>query len=524
MDRLLTKKDIEELLSKRFSQDFHTRLSLMPSPMLFKDMEKAVLRVKDAWKSGKSIAIVGDYDADGVIASTIMGQFFDFAGIKHQLYIPNRFSDGYGLDASIVKKLDTDIIITVDNGITAVEAGEVCKEENKDLIITDHHTVGDELPSAYAIINPKQKDCTFPCSEICGAQVAWYFCAALKEVCELDMDMSYWLDLLAIAIMADMMELVDLNRLLVKKGIKRLNSTKRPAFMAVRDFFNKKDFKSDDISFLLAPLINSTGRMDDAMLSFKFLNAGSYDEAMLFLEEIVDLNNLRKKQESELFKASLQMVDEDENIIVVWGDEWHEGVMGIVASRLSRRYKKPAIVFSVHGDRAKGSARSVGDINILSIISRHNDILLGYGGHKGAAGISIETGKLPLLKEALESECKKIEEKRFHANKEILGQIDPNEIDFELLKILKRFEPYGEKNPRPNFMIKGINVKTNRLIGKNQNHLKLILNTGSNILESLFFNFDKKAQSGEKIDILFTISENNYRGLVTPQLLIREIL
>lgn len=524
MDKLLTKKDIHKLLLSRFKDDNHTKLSHMPSPMLFKDMEKAVLRIKKAWKSKESIAIVGDYDADGVIASVIMSQFFDLVGIRHELYIPNRFSDGYGLDISIVKKLNTDVIITVDNGITAVKAARACKEEGKDLIITDHHTVGDELPSAYAIVNPKQSDCNFPFSEICGAQVAWYVCAALKEVCELDMDMSRWLDLLAIAIMADMMELRDLNRVLVRKGIKLLNSTTRPAFLAVKDFFNKNSFKSDDISFLLAPLINSAGRMDDAMTSFEFLNASDYDEAMYFLEKIVDLNDLRKKQESDLFEASLPMVNEDENIIIVWGEDWHEGVVGIVASRLSRRYKKPAIVFSLHEDRAKGSARSVGDIDILSLISKQSHLLLGFGGHKGAAGVSIKKENLPLFKRALELKCKEIEESKFRANVEILGQIEPNEIDFELLKILKTFEPYGEKNPRPRFLIKDIKVKNNRYIGKEQNHLKLILNAKTRVLESLFFNFDKKAKAGDRIDILFTVSENNYRGLVTPQLLIQEIL
>ncbi len=524
MDKLLTKKDIHELLANRFSKDFHTRLSLMPSPMLFKDMKKAVLRLKKAHENGQSIAIVGDYDADGVIASVIMSQFFDMAGIKHTLYIPNRFKDGYGLDASIVERLDTDVIITVDNGITAVDAANVCKEQGKDLIITDHHAVGQELPNAYAIVNPKQSDCEFPCSEICGAQVAWYFCAALKEVCGFDIDMSYWLDLLAIAIMADMMELRDLNRLMTKQGIKRLNSKPRASFVAVKDFFNKNEFKSDDISFLLAPLINSAGRMDDAMISFRFLNAQTYDEAMVFLEEIVDLNNLRKKQESELFNASLSMVKEGENIIVVWGEDWHEGVVGIVASRLSRRFKKPAIVFSVQDGRAKGSARSVGEIDILSIISQNSHLLLGFGGHKGAAGVSIEEDKLPLFKEALQNACKNIEPKKFRGHKEILGEIKPSEIDFELLSILKKFEPYGEKNPRPSFLIKGIDVKTNRLIGKEQNHLKLILNSQNSVLESLFFNFDKKAKAGDKIDILFTVSENNYRGLVTPQLLIQEIL
>lgn len=524
MPKALTKECIKTLLSSRFSDDYYTKLSLMPSPLDFKDMQKATKRIKRAYENSEKIAIVGDYDADGVIATVILSQFFDKVGIDYELYIPNRFSDGYGLNANIVKKLSSSLIVTVDNGITATKAADICNEKGIDLIITDHHSVPEVLPNAYALIDPKQKDCKFPCKEICGAQVAWYLCAAIKDICNFECDLSYWLDILAIAIMADMMELRDLNRIMVKKGLKALNQTSRPAFLAIKDLFCKSNFESDDISFLIAPLINSTGRMDDAKLSCDFLRSSSYDEAMVLLERIVELNNLRKKQESELYEESLRMVKESENIIMVWGEEWHEGVIGIVASRLSRRFKKPAIVFSVEDGQAKGSARSVGEIDILSIIAQNSHLLLGYGGHKGAAGISISSEKLPLLQKNLELTCRAIEEKSFHINRDILGEIDPKEIDFELLDILKSYEPYGEKNPRPSFMIRQIYVKASRFIGKKDNHLKLILKSKNAVLESLFFNFDKSAKKGDLVDIVFTITSNNYRGLITPQLLIREIL
>ncbi len=524
MTNFLTKQSIQEILSSRFEKDIHTKLSHIPTPMGFKDMKRAALRIKKAWEENENIVIVGDYDADGVIASCILSEFFDKMGISYNIYIPNRFCDGYGLNAQIVEKTSADLIVTVDNGITANEAGELCKQKGIELIITDHHAIPDVLPEAYAIVNPKQDDCSFVFSEICGAQVAWYLCAAIKEVCEFECDLSYWFDFLAIAIMADMMELRDLNRVMVKRGLRSLNRTHRPAFRAIKDMFGKEHFGSDDISFLIAPLINSTGRMDDARLSYDFLRSSSYDEAMLLLEQVVDLNNLRKKQESELYEISLNFVDDDKKIVVVWGENWHEGVIGIVASRLSRRFKKPAIVFSSDGEVAKGSARSVGEIDILSIISKHSGLLLGYGGHKGAAGISIENDKLHVLKEALEKECQSLDEKVFHKNKEILGQIMPSEIDFELLEILKSFEPYGVKNSRPSFIIKQAEVKSVRKIGKNENHLKIILISQNITLEALFFNFDKETNRGDFIDIIFTISKNSYRGYVTPQLLIEEIL
>lgn len=524
MPKILTKEQIIQVLSSRFSNDIHTKLSSMPLPHLFKDIKKATQRIKKAWENREKIAIVGDYDADGIIASAILSEFFDELGISYTLYIPNRFTDGYGLNANIVQKLEATLIITVDNGITATKAALTCKEKGIDLIITDHHNIPPILPKAYAIVNPKQTDCRFPIKQICGAQVAWYLCASIKNEYALQCDLSKWLDVLAVAIIADMMELKDLNRTMVKQGLKRINSLQRPAFLAIKDFFNKNRFSSDDISFLIAPLINSTGRMKDASLSYEFLRCDTYDDAMMLLEKIVGLNDKRKSEESVLFESSLEMVDEDEKIIVVWGESWHEGVIGIVASRLSRRFKKPAIVFSVQGDRAKGSARSIGEIDILSLISQNKEIILGHGGHKSAAGISIETKMLPLLKQRLSQQANLIEEKFFHSTKEVLGEIDPKEIDFELLNILQKYEPYGEKNPRPNFLIREIDVKANKVIGKEKNHLKLILQTQQKTLESLFFNFDTFAKRGDTIDIIFSVSKNSYRGLVTPQLLIKEII
>ena len=418
---------------------------------------------------------------------------------------------------------DCDLIITVDNGISALEASSRCKEYGIDLLITDHHTPPEILPNAYAIVNPKQSDCTFPYSEICGAQVAWYLIASLKETLQIPYNLTKKLDLLSIAIIADMMELKDLNRTMVKSGVRLLNESNRPAFLAIKGFFKKEQIDSDDISFLIAPLINSSGRMDDAMLSYYFLKSRTLDEAYDFLEQIVSHNNQRKEEEQQLFNASLEKIDEDKNIIVVWGDGWHEGVIGIVASRLAKKFHKPSIVFSVDGQRAKGSARSVGSIDILSLICTQEGLLLGYGGHKGAAGMSIEPQNLEPFKSSLESICPSncINSLRFE---DVLGEIDPNDIDFELLEILEEHEPYGQKNSRPLFVLKNLEVKVSKYIGKNENHLKLILQNGGKTLESLFFNFDQKAKRGDFIDIVCNVQKNSFRGLVTPQLLIKEII
>ncbi|MDX1808668.1 MAG: single-stranded-DNA-specific exonuclease RecJ [Sulfurospirillaceae bacterium] len=524
MGSKLTKEDIKNILAKRFESDECTKLEELPKPHHFKDMDKASARIVSAIKNDEKIAIVGDYDVDGVVSSVILSTFFDDIGVKHESIIPNRFQDGYGLSLNIIKKLDAKVIITVDNGISAVESALYCKENGIDLIITDHHNIPNVLPEAYAIVNPKQPDCRFPNCEICGSQVAWYLAAAIKEKLNIKYNLSTFLDILCIAIIADMMELKDINRVMVKKGILALNKSKRPAFEAVKKYFCKKTLDSDEISFLIAPLINSSGRMEDAKFSYNFLKSTNLDDALEKLDYIVGLNNSRKDEEKILFESSLKYVKHEENIIIAWGSDWHEGVSGIVASRLSKRFKKPAIVFSITEDKAKGSARSVGEVDILSLIAQQKELLFGFGGHKGAAGVSLPVENLEAFRERMYASARDIEPSKFNSRQEILGEIEPGEIDFELLEILEEFEPYGQKNPKPSFVLKDVFVKINKKIGKDQNHLKLILHDNINTLESIFFNFDKDARVGDKVDIIFTLSRNDYRGLVTPQLMIREIL
>ncbi len=524
MGELLSKEDVRKILSERFKNDTCNCLGEIPKPNSFKDIDKASSRIIEAIEKRQKIAIVGDYDVDGVVSSVILSEFFDDLDVEYSLVIPNRFSDGYGLNPEIVKRLDADVIITVDNGISAVEAAVYCKQNNIDLIITDHHTVPSTVPNAYAILNPKQEDCDFPNCEICGAQVAWYLVANLKEKMGLEYNLGKFLDLLCIAIIADMMELRDMNRVMVKKGIMALNCSKRVAFEAIKEYFSKNSLEGDDISFLIAPLINSSGRMEDAIYSYEFLKSKTLEDAMEKLDFIVHLNNSRKDEEKNLFEASLEQTSEDENIVIVWGENWHEGVVGIVASRLSKRFKKPAIVFSIKDGNAKGSARGIGDVDILSLIEMQSEILLGFGGHKGAAGVSIKEENLKEFKSRMIEASKDITTKDLEAGGDVLGELDINSVDFELLEILEEFQPYGQKNPKPSFMLRDAYVKVDRVIGRDRRHLKLILVKENHSIESLFFNYDVDVRRGDTIDILFSVSRNEYRGLVTPQLLIKQVL
>lgn len=523
---MLNKAQIKEILNKRFINDTHVKLCDLPMPSCLKDIYKGALRIKEAIKKDQKVAIVGDYDVDGVISCVIISEFFDDIGFDYVIKIPNRFKDGYGLNEEIINELkDVNLIITVDNGIAAVEAAKICQEKGIDLIITDHHCPPEILPKAYAIINPKQEDCDFPDIEICGAQVAWYLVAAIKEVCKINYDMCKFIELLSIAIIADMMELRDLNRALVRKGIDRINTSNRVAFKAIKKYYGKEKFEIDNIGFLIAPLINSAGRMDDATISYKFLHSKNIDEAMFFLEQIIAFNNNRKDEERELFKQCLEQINENDNVIIASGKEWHEGVLGIVASRLAKHFNKPSFVFSqIEENKFKGSARSVGKIDILSIIEQSKDFVLAYGGHKGAAGIVVGFEKFNSFKDKLNFVCNNIPKDDFYSPEEVLGSIDPNEVDFELLELLEFFEPFGHKNPRPYFKFDKLLVKNKKKLGKNENHLKLILCKENKILEALFFNYDYEPELGENIDLIASVSKNDFRGLITPQLTIKEIL
>ncbi len=520
----LTKEKIKAILSERFKEDHCKSLGDLPSPDTLKDCEYASKRIVRAIEQKERITIVGDYDVDGVVSSAIISEFFDDLGVSYELIIPNRFRDGYGISPTLMERINADLIITVDNGISAVEAAEICLSRGIDLIITDHHNIPPTLPKAYAIINPKQEDCQFIHQEICGAQVAWYLIAGLKKELGLqNYDLSKFLDLLAVAIVADMMELRSLNRVMVRAGFKKINQGKRIIFEAIKHYFNKSKYVSDDLSFLLSPLINSAGRMEDASLAYEMLRSRDFSEALKRLDRVVALNNRRKEIEAELTEIAIASFDEKDPIVIVWGEGWHEGVIGIVAARLCRRFQKPAIVFSIEGDRAKGSARSIGEIDILALISTANDLILGYGGHKGAAGLALKVENLERFKTQLLQEAQKIPPSDFIDTSDLLGEIDAEAIDLSLVELLESFEPYGQKNPKPKFLLKNAHVVYDKLLGINQNHLKLSLNCGKKNLESIHFNFTQRAYAGEAVDLVCTISKNEFRGDESVQLIVDEI-
>jgi len=527
---MLTKQKIKEILSSQIEEINSLQI---PHFSLLSDIDKAAKRIIKAIENKEKIVVVGDYDVDGVSSSAIMKLFFEKIGVEAQIIIPDRFKDGYGLTPKLLEKITGDLIITVDNGITSFEAAKICKVKGIDLIITDHHTplmsskfqvpsskqeckMENEkkfkLPEAYAVVNPKTSP-EFPFKEICGAEVAWYLCASIKHEMKLDIDLRVYLDILAIAIIADIMPLSHLNRTLVNMGLKRLNKAISPFSKAIKRYFNR-DLNSEDISFQIAPRLNAAGRMAHAKTALKFLLSKDEEVAFRLFLELDKYNNLRKEVEREILNDIREVKD---NFILVKG-EYHEGVIGIIASRLVQKYKKPAIVFSKKDSLLKGSGRSLGNIDIFSLLSECESLLEGFGGHKMACGLSIKEENFDILKNLLNKYIQKYREEDFFIEDFVLGELPFSEIDLELLDIIKSFEPFGEGNPKPKFIT---TAKIEHIQNLKDNHYKLILSQKGHFLPGIIFRFDGEFE--EIITFKFSIGENNYYSREV-QLMIEEII
>jgi single-stranded-DNA-specific exonuclease len=514
---------IISLLEERFSQTF---LSLrdLPSPYAFKDMQRAVERIVQAVQNKEKIVLVGDYDVDGVMATAIVKQFFDAIDVPIKPIIPNRFSDGYGLSPTVLDRIGVvDIVMTVDNGIAATEAAVMCRERGIDLIITDHHIVPDTPPEAFAIIDQKQSSCPFPYEEVCGAQIAWYLCAALNKEMGTGIDMKPYLDMVAIAVIADMMPLQHINRAMVQAGLQQFARSEWPFVRAYRDAHPKAAYLAEDLAFGLAPMINSAGRLEDAQIALDFILAANIYDARSGYERLNTLNNKRKQLEEEVTDAAIGKVDADAHVIVVEGEGWHEGVVGIVAARLVRRFERPAIVLSRTGTVCKGSGRSWRACHLYDLLSHQRKRMMKFGGHKAAVGMSIEQGELDRFVRSLQADAENHCTREESDDPDILGELPFTLIDGHLLHLIERFEPFGQANPKPKFITRNVTLAAIQAMGKEKNHLRFTFESDNRYLQGVQFKTTETYATGSKLDILYTLNENHFRGETTIQLLIEKI-
>lgn len=515
---------IIQILSKRFDDTFLS-LKDLPLPSKFQDMDIAVERITVAIQKKEKIILIGDYDVDGVISTSVMKLFFDDIDYPLEWIIPNRFRDGYGLSTTLIPRVaEYDLVITVDNGISAIEAAKECKKLGIDLIITDHHIVPEVKPEAYAIVNQKQKECDFPYDEICGAQIAWYLCSALNKALGSKLDMKSYLALTAIAIIADIMPLLHINRAMVQAGIKLLGKNQYPFIKAYKEQSNKILISSEDIAFGLAPILNSAGRLADASLAVEFICCSNIYDARGELEKLLELNNQRKALEQQITTEAIESADRDQKVIVVSSKGWHEGVVGIVAARVARAFERPAIVLSQSDNICKGSGRSFNGCNLFELVETQRDILDKFGGHNAAIGMSIANRRLEEFKQNLQKEALAICTQEEFVDPDILGELEFASIDFSLIDTISQFEPFGESNPKPKFITSGVEILAVQTMGKDGNHLRFTFAHNDNICQAVQFKTYETYEVGQHLDIVYTLNKNHFRGETTLQLMVDSVL
>jgi single-stranded-DNA-specific exonuclease len=396
------------------------------------------------------------------------------------------------------------------------------------LIITDHH-IASKLPNAFCIINPKQPLCTFPFKEICGAQIAWYLVAGLKNKLKINYDMNKILDILVLAIIADVMPLVSMNRALVKKALRFFSISQRPAILAIKEVLQKNTITSEDIGFVIAPKINVAGRLEDAILAVEFLKSKDIINARETFAYLSELNIQRKQIQEEAFIKSYNLQkDLSTDVIISVDESFNAGVIGIVASKLVDKCKKVALVGALDTNTGmiKMSGRSYAGVNLYDLLDSCKENLTSFGGHKEAAGLNIHISKLDIFKKQINYVFKN--NFSFKEIDDVFGILDINDVDYELLSILNKYEPFGHKNERPIFLIKDIKIAKADKIGKDKKTLKIAIEQKNEFISAIKFddNSDIEILENEniKVDIKASISENIFRGNSSIQLMIKEIL
>ena len=522
----ITPPEIEQKLQRRFLKDGHLSLANLPKPSAFKDMDRAVARIVKAIHTGEKIMLIGDYDVDGVTSTTLMKMFFQDIGVDLEWIIPNRFKDGYGLSPNLIPRIEGyDLVFTVDNGIAAVEAAKMCQELGIDLIITDHHIVPARIPEAYAIVDQKQADCSFPYEEVCGAQIAWYLIAALNKALNANVDVKAYLGLVSIAIIADMMPLQHINRAMVKAGLQLLNRSELPAIKAFMEKLDKVALNAEDIGFQIAPVLNSAGRMDDASWSVEFLLSSNIYDARVRLDRLKDFNENRKAIEQKITDEAIQQVDVNDNVLVVVGEDWHEGVVGIVAARVGRRFEKPCIVLTKsETGELKGSGRSFHVCNLFKITTACRPLLNKFGGHEAAIGLSLDVDNLEAFKRQIQEEYASENYDEQVIDPDILGDLSFSHIDFNLVNKLKTYEPYGQGNPRVKFISTNVIIEDVSEMGKEKEHRRFTFSQAGLTQQAVLFKTKEMFHVGQVISVIYAVNENHFNKRVTLQLMVEKII
>lgn len=501
-------------------------------PYLLNDMDKAVNRIIKAINNKEKIIIYGDYDVDGITSITVLKKFLEERGMEVGYYIPNRLNEGYGLNNNAIDKISKEnysLMITVDCGISCIDEIEYVKKSGIEVIITDHHEPLEELPKAMAVIDPKRKDNKYPFNQLAGVGVVFKLIQALSIKLELDeKEFLKYLDLVCVGTISDIVPLVDENRVIAKLGLKLVNVTKN---IGLRSLLNSSGFKNIDantISFGIAPKINACGRMGHEEEALELLLSNNYVRVQELTEKLNTYNRNRQETEKNIYEEAINKIknEEEKSVIVLGSENWHHGVIGIVASKITEMYFKPTILLCFEDDIAKGSGRSVQGFDLHNALCLCSDLLEKYGGHEMAIGLSLKKENFDAFKEKFEQIASEYKVNEIIPVIYIDNQITNKTFNLELVKQLKLLEPFGEGNKVPIFIYKNLKIDSIRTLTEGR-HLKLTLRDENNIINAIGFNMGETAENyliGDKVDIIGFLEVNSFNGNETIQINMKDIM
>lgn len=532
---LLAQRGIENYDDARLF--FRPTLEDLHDPYLMKDMDKAVARIEKAIAGQEHILVFGDYDVDGTTAVSLVSSYLKTLSPHIATYIPDRYDEGYGISFKGIDYADDNgctLIIALDCGIKSIDHIDYAKQKGIDFIICDHHRPGDSLPDAVAVLDPKREDCHYPYDELCGCGIGFKLIQAIganrKQTTE---DLTEYLDLVATAIAADIVPMTGENRILAKFGLDVINSNPRPGIQALIGQAKKQNLDITDVVFIVAPRINAAGRIKHGNHAVELLTEYNVEEAEKFASEIEQYNVDRKSLDKQITKEALLQIDEnnehDRFTTVVFNENWHKGVIGIVASRLIETYYRPTLVFTKSGDKYAASARSVKDFDVYNALQACAEHLEQFGGHMYAAGMTLKAEKYFDFKEAFEKVVRESMPEHLRTPEVLIdAELDFADITPKLIRLLKQFEPFGPQNMTPVFATKSVtDTGFAKTLGGDNEHLRAYVKQGqSGGIGTIGFGLGKKLDlvtNQKPFDIAYCIDENEWNGTVTTQLRLKDL-
>lgn len=518
-------------------QFFRPSLDDLHDPYLMKDMDKAVQRIEQAIQNNENILVFGDYDVDGTTSVALMSSYLKSFYANVDTYIPDRYAEGYGVSTAGINYADDNgcaLIIALDCGIKSVDKVAYAKVKGIDFIICDHHRPGDTLPDAVAVLDPKRDDCSYPYDELCGCGVGFKLVQALAaNRGQTIHDLVHYLDLVATAIAADIVPINGENRVLAKFGLQVINTTPRPGIKALIQNLKRKELVISDVVFVIAPRINAAGRIKHGRYAVELLTEFNLAQAEEFAGQIELLNADRKDLDKQMTVEALRQIDERGDhhrfTTVVFQEDWHKGVIGIVASRLTETYYRPTLVFTKSGDKLAASARSVKDFDVYNALEACAEHLEQFGGHMYAAGLTLLEEQYEAFRDKFEQVVEQtIDPELLTPEISIDTEIDLEDITPKFHRILKQFEPFGPGNMTPVFLTRHLrDTGFGRAIGADSTHLKLFVKQrGATGFGAVGFGLAAKkdlACNGTDFDAVYSIEENEWNGEVSLQLRLRDI-